>query len=116
MTKPGKLYFVLRADLAPGLQASQAVHAGHTWAIEHPEEFRRWFRDSNTVVLVNAPDADALDALFDRARSVGVPVSAFVDDDLGPRLTSVALGPCDRARKLCQTFPLALQSPKGVAA
>lgn len=78
--------------------------------------FERWQDISNTVVIVSAPDADELDRLVARANSAGVPVSAFTDDDLGHRLTAVALGPCDCARKLCQKYDLAFKEVRQKAA
>jgi len=107
---------VVRDDLPHGLQASQAIHAAHQYSIEHREEFERWFRDSNTIVLVSVPNADALDAMRARAASVAVPASAFSDDDVGPRLTSLAIGPGAGAKKLCQALPLAMRERKEVRA
>lgn len=107
---------MVRADLPEGLQASQAVHAAHEYAFEHSTRFADWHDRSNTIVIKVVPDADALDALRARAISAGIPVSAFVDDDLGPRLTSLALGPGSKAGKLCWTLPLAFAPRKEVAA
>jgi hypothetical protein len=100
----------VRGDLAPGLQASQAVHAAQLYALEHAQRHAEWHAASNTIAIKSAPDADALDALQARAASAGVPVSAFVDDDLGPRLTSIALGPGSKAAKFCWTLPLAFST------
>jgi peptidyl-tRNA hydrolase len=102
--------------MSPGLQASQAVHVGHLFTVEHPDTFSRWHKASNVIVLVSVPDADALDALRARAISAAIPVSAFTDDDLGTRLTSLVIGPGNKARKLCWGLPKAFSSPKEVAA
>lgn len=67
-------------------------------------------------MLVSVPDADALDNLRARALSVAVPVSAFTDDDIGPRLTSLAIGPGPLAKKLCQHLDLAMKAKKEVRA
>ena len=107
---------MVRDDLPYGLQASQAIHAAHQYSFEHREECERWFLESNTIVLVSAPDADALDALRARAISAEIPVSAFSDADVGPRLTSLAIGPSLGAKKLCQHLPLAMRESKEVRA
>lgn len=91
------------------------MHAAHAYAIEHPESFGQWHRDSNTIVILEAADADTLDTLRARAISAAIPVSAFTDDDIDSRLTSIALGPGNRARKLCWGLPLAMQPRKEAA-
>lgn len=96
--------------MEPGLQCSQAVHVGHLYTVEHPDIFIDWHRKSNTVVIVAVPDAEALEALYARAVSAAIPVSAFVDDDLGTRLTSLAIGPGNKAKKLCWSLPKAFSS------
>lgn len=99
----------MRGDLPPGLQASQAVHVAHAFAVAYAERFERWYRDSNTVVIVTA-DAAALEALLARTHAQAVPCATFVDDDLGEHVTAIALGPGNVARKLCCGLPLAFPS------
>ncbi len=50
-----RLRIVIRADLAPGLQAAQAVHGAIAWAVEHLDICRSWMASSNTVALLAAP-------------------------------------------------------------
>lgn len=50
-----RLRIVVRGDLAPGLQAAQAVHAALAWQVEHPETAARWMAESNTVAILEAP-------------------------------------------------------------
>lgn len=99
----------MRGDLSPGLQCSQSVHAAHAYAIEHPESFAKWHRESNTIVIVAAPTAERLLDIETRARTSEIPYSTFADDDLGAGTTSLALGPGGRTRKLCWGLPLALK-------
>jgi peptidyl-tRNA hydrolase len=111
------LYIVVRSDLSPGLQASQAVHVAHQFALDYQDAFEEWHRTSNTVVIVAALDADALGAVHAQAISAAVQVSAFSDDDIpGSRLTALALGPCPAAKRICQPLPLALQRKEQKAA
>ena len=103
---PVKLYIVGRRDLPPGLRAAQMLHAARCFQEEHPEIERRWFRTSNTIVLLEVPDGDALEALAERAREEGVVLTEFSEEpDLG--LTALALGP--EARRLTSSLPLALK-------
>lgn len=105
---PDRLYIVVRADLPPGLLASQAVHAGQRFMVDHPEVASRWMQASNVVAIVTVPDAGAVAELHDQARRMGLAASAFHDDDLAPALTSVALEPGQFSRRLCRHMPLAL--------
>lgn len=88
-----KLYLVTRSDLPPGVRASQLVHAQRQFAAEHPEDDLRWFRTSNTVVLLEVPTERELARLEERARVAGTSVAVFREPDLGHQLTSLALGP-----------------------
>lgn len=102
-----KLYLIVRADLPPGLQLSQAVHAAQAFQAAHPALCAAWMAASNTLVVVGAPDGAALAALRDRAARAGVPRASFCDDDLGLE-TALALAPGPAARRLCRGLPLAL--------
>jgi peptidyl-tRNA hydrolase len=108
------LYIVVRSDLSPGLQASQSVHAAHQFAVDHPDLFARWFRESNTIVIVNAPNETALETLRIRAIERGIPMSSFMDEDLGTAVTALALGPGKEAKRLCQPLKIAFPSHKEV--
>lgn len=87
------------------------MHAAHLWQVEHREIFEKWWRESNTVVIVSVRDVGALESVLARARSASVPASAFYDEDVAPRLTALALGPdpSDAARKLCSQLPKAMK-------
>jgi hypothetical protein len=79
---------------------------GHQFAVDHPEVFGKWFRESNTIVIISVPEITALEV---KCRAAGVTLSAFSDDDLGNAVTALAIGPGDVARKLCQQYKLALK-------
>ena len=103
-----KLYAVGRADLPPGLRVAQMFHALRQFASEHPFIEADWFRNSNTIVLLEAPDGEALSELASRASAKGVTATEFSEPDfLDVGLTALALGP--DARKLVSSLPLALR-------
>jgi len=85
-------------------------HALRQYASEYPFVESEWFRNSNTIVLLEAPDGEALSDLASRARAKGVTVTEFSEPDfLDVGLTALALGP--DARKLVSSLPLALRDP-----
>ncbi len=101
-----KLFVIVRADLPPGDQACQAVHAAVLFAHLHPEAEGAWFESSKNVALLAVPDEAALFALVHRAGEEGVPYAANTEPDLGDSLTSVALAP--GGKRFTRRLPLLL--------
>ncbi|WP_390889930.1 peptidyl-tRNA hydrolase [Dactylosporangium aurantiacum] len=104
---------VTRADLPPGIQATQATHAALDFAVAHPDTFRDWHAGSNTLVLVAARDEDALDRLRVAASAAGHRHVGFREPDLGGALTALAVEPA--AYRLLSHLPLALRPASGGA-
>lgn len=102
-----KLYLITHEGLPPGQQAVQAAHAMRQFGFEYPEIDRLWFRDSNTLAFLAAPDTKALGVLRDKALAKGVAVAAFYEPDRDNELTAIALGPA--GKKMTRKLPLALQ-------
>jgi peptidyl-tRNA hydrolase len=101
-----RLYLVVRADLPPGQQAVQACHALREFVEDHPDTDRSWFHESNTLVLLSAPDERAITRLGMKAVRAGVPCSEFREPDLDNAVTAIAVAPS--GDRLCKRFPLAL--------
>lgn len=105
-----KLYLVVRGDLPPGLQAAQAAHAAQEFVFAHPERAKAWRVSSNTVVLVKVANECALLELGERAQDWGLCTVSFLDPDLTPALTAMALGPGPNVGRLCRKLPLVFGS------
>ena len=101
---------VTRADLPPGTQACQAIHAACEFAATQPTRFAHWHCLSNIIVLLAAPDEAALRRLCQQAHAAGHAVVAFHEPDLDQQLTAAAFEPA--ARALLSRLPLALTSPR----
>lgn len=104
-----KLTIIVAACLPFGLQATQAMHAARQFAEEHPAVERRWFEESNTLVLLSVADGQALTDLYSAARCKGIKGSVFRDSDLGDEVTAIALEPSDGTRRLCRALSLAMK-------
>lgn len=102
-----KLYIVVRNDLSPGQQAVQSCHALREFVERYPDEDRRWFENSNTLVLLGVANSRGLFRLFDRACNQDVPVALFREPDMNNDVTAIAIGPL--GRNLCRNLSLALQ-------
>ena len=77
------MYVLVRADLRPGLQMAQAIHAAVDLALSHPEQAAV---TPNTIVLA-VPDEGAL---LDWADRLDVPFVLFAEPDLGGEHTALA--------------------------
>jgi peptidyl-tRNA hydrolase len=104
-----KLYVVVRADMAPGPQLAQAVHAALEFSTDFPSLTEVWRRHSNYLVVVAAPDEQALLDLANLAASLDLKHTVVREPDYGNTLTAVALEPHHACRKITSRFPLALK-------
>ena len=104
-----KLYVLTRNDLSPGQQAAQLLHAQREFTEQYPEEDRKWYRESNTIVLLAAKDENHLRRLVEKAGRLNINLAAFYEPDLNNALTAVAFGPCENTASLCRGLPLALR-------
>jgi len=83
-------------------------HALRQFASDYPFVESEWYRNSNTIVLLEAPDGEALQELASRARAKGATVTEFSEPDfLDVGITALALGP--DAWRLVSSLPLALR-------
>lgn len=105
-----KLFIVVRADLDPGLQMAQAVHAAVQWVIEDPDLSSVWHKKSNNVVVKHVADEAALLELAAKAEARGCVVEAFKEPDLADATTAVAFVGTG-ANALLRELPLARFKP-----
>lgn len=104
-----KLYVVVRADLVPGLQIPQAMHAHREFAEQHRGLERAWYRRSNTLAVLSVPHEHALMELVTRAQHAQIPHALFREPDLGDAATAVCFAPGEQSRAICKRLPLALK-------
>jgi len=106
---PDKFYVIVRSNMPPGLQMAQATHAAIQFGQEWPDLLAPWYTDSNFLVIVGAPDEDALMQMADYANELGIRYSIVEEPDLHDSVTAIALQPGEVARMLCACSPLALR-------
>jgi peptidyl-tRNA hydrolase len=83
--------------LSPGMMAAQVGHALITWALEHG-------KPPENLVLLQAPNEQAIRDLFMKARALDIPASLFTEPDLGSEATAIAIGP--GGRRMLSNLPL----------
>lgn len=99
------MYVVVRADLLPGLQAAQACHAVRLFVEDEREADRRWYEQSNNLVLLQVPGQKELLEFYERACGSKV---LFREPDLEGEATAVA----SLDKKATSNLPLLLREPK----
>ena len=100
-----RLYVIVRADLAPGLQLAQSCHAVAAFGASYPEPFAAWHRGESNIVCLQARDEGHLRELL-ASLDIGAQVATFCEPDLGGELTAFA---CDRVPRAFSSLPLALR-------
>ncbi len=51
-----KLYIITCADLEPGAQGCQGIHAALAFSFEHPDVCREWYQNSNYLAFLSVRD------------------------------------------------------------
>ena len=103
-----KLRIVIDDTLKPGQQLAQACHLMREWTENHRDLDNVWYKESNYIACLSAPP-EKIESLIDRCKKEGIPFATFIEPDLNNRITGVVLAPCDKARKITSSLPLALK-------
>lgn len=102
------VYVIVDEDLPSGLKATQALHA----AVEmthHHKAAEDWVINHKTVVILEA-SVDYMRILKYKVGLEGYGVFPFIDSDLGPEITAVAISPMRRdgwGNRFFRDLPLA---------
>ena len=102
-----KLYVICRADLQPGAQLAQSCHALSAFAESHRELHREWQAANRNLVCLQIADEPALQALIEKARTLGIEYAGFVEPDYNNELTACAFG--EGIGRYVSSLPLALR-------
>ena len=94
-------------NLSAGYQAAQSVHVMAEFALNHPDTARTWYKNSNSLIILEAKNAQELSELQEKAISRGITVQEFREPDLGDEITALAFAPSANTRKLLSNLPLA---------
>jgi hypothetical protein len=101
-----RLYVIVCADLSPGAQACQGIHAAVQFCFDHPEINKQWYVDSNYLSLLAVKNEKELELYIERACIKGFKFSVFQEPDFGNRATAAAFEP--KAENLFHKLPKAL--------
>jgi len=102
-----KLYVVVRADLTPGQQMAQSIHAFREFCETFPETEARWYLRSNHICVLQVANADELLELKAEAGKRRIRCAWFLEPAYGHSITAVSFEPTDEVSKFLQYLPLA---------
>lgn len=94
-------------NLSAGYQAAQSVHVMAEFALNYPDTAHTWYKNSNSLIILEAKNAQELSELQEKAISRGITVQEFREPDLGDEITALAFAPSANTRKLLSNLPLA---------
>lgn len=77
------------------------------FAASFPEEWREWYRTSNSVICLNAPNELKLLEFSLNLKEKGIRFAEFREPDIGNELTAIAIVPGPDVKKACSSLPLA---------
>ena len=112
LQKESKLITITRADIAPGYQVVQTAHAIADFAYEHPDTFKEWKQNSNSIISLSAKDKDHLIRLYDKLSKL-TPTIIFFEPDIDD-YTSICLYGTPEIRKKLSHLPLSLKEKEVV--
>ncbi len=103
-----KLTIVTRRDLTPGSQSVQASHSLAQFIFDHPEISNLWFKDPYLAQL-SVENLDELERLISILKKHHIKYSVFRESDIDNQITSIAIEPSDKTRRLVSNLPLMLK-------
>ena len=107
-----KMYIVVRQDLNAGYQLPQAIHAKDEFTHNFPEIEGKWYKESNTMVVLGVANEDELLRLDDAARELELRAAIFYEPDI-ETYTALAIEPGEKSAKLlCGLRPAGIGSGK----
>jgi Peptidyl-tRNA hydrolase PTH2 len=102
-----KIYLVTHADLSVGYQITQTAHVIAELAVAYPEHFNAWHGVSQSIIVLQERNSEALTELYIKARRESLTVQAFREPDLGDEITAIAFLPSKETVGLLSNLPLA---------
>jgi hypothetical protein len=76
--------------------------------LDHPEKASQW--NNNYLICLSVENENQLKTLLEKIGMNDIPVSYFLEPDIGFELTAIAFEGTEKAKKLTSSLPLALKT------
>lgn len=103
-----KLVIITRQDISNGYQCVQSTHAIAEFAHEYPKEFKKWKKETNSIICLSIKNEEELLKLYEKL-SKKTPSSSFYEPDINA-FTSVCIYGTPEIRKTLSHLPLILKN------
>jgi hypothetical protein len=91
--------------LSSGFQTAQVAHAVADFAATNPEAYRKWHKDSNYIVVLEAKNEENLLNLTVNADKKNIEYVAVREPDINDGLTAVLFLPGEKNRSFLSSLP-----------
>lgn len=108
-----KLYVLVRQDLSPGYQIAQSIHAKDQFTHMFPSIEKKWYFESNTIVVLGVRNEQELNAFSFLARENNLAFSLFFEPDINEN-TALALEPGELTGELVKNLRPAIKGYKHI--
>ncbi len=99
---------ITRGDINPGYQCVQGQHSVADFAYIHPDTFKKWKMESNSIISLSAKSESDLLSIYDRLKDI-TPSVKFFEPDIN-QWTSICLFGTWEIRKSVSNLPLTLKN------
>lgn len=101
-----KLIVITRSDISDGYQVVQSTHSVADFAAEHPNTFKQWKNDTNSIICLSVKNEESLLKLHEKLKKQ-TDCSLFYEPDVDA-YTSLCVYGTPRIRKKLSYLPLSL--------
>lgn len=102
------MVIISRKDITPGYVAVQSCHAIADFAYEHPQTFKEWKEDTNSIICLEIKDEEALLKLFEKL-SKKTSCTKFYEPDVDA-YTAICVHGTPEIRRSLSHLPLILKT------
>lgn len=88
---------------------TQAIHSIALFFKQHPDIAHAWQSNWQGLTVLAVKNKVHLQDLISKLAKSNIPFSVFTEPDIGNEPTAIAIAPCEAAKRLCSSIPLALK-------
>ena len=94
------------------MQLVQSCHAIADFAYDHPDIFKQWKEESNSIITLAVKDEKALMEMYEKYKEITPHITAFREPDIQDQMTAICMYGTSDIRKMLSNIPLALREKK----
>lgn len=91
------------------MQIAQSIHAFREFCEQHTDIEKRWYVNSNYIVVLAAKDLTHLNQIICQCQEADVKIAIFSEPDMDNQITAITIEPGDISKKIVRRLPLALK-------